>query len=963
MIQALKDMAQQDDQEVLYKRVRISVDNIYRNEIFSINLSRYLMSLYGIQQAKANPITGRILVVFNESVIHEYTIKEEIFHFTNSPSATPKTTHKPGGKTPYHVLSPEHMMKTLKTDFEKGLSKQTAQKRLQQLGANVLSESRRKSLFSNLLEGLNDICVKVLLGSSVVSLFLGQVIEAIALGSIVFFQVALGAIQKSKSETSLNALQNMLIQKAKVIRDGKNLEIDSKQLVPGDIILLESGDKVPADARIISCEDLKVNESSLTGESIGVSKSAKMCPLHAEMSNRHNMLYMGTNVLAGIGKAVVVSTGKNTEIGKIATLLEEIAEETTPLENKAEGFISTLIKIYIATFSVIGSIALLAGMSFAQVLMMGVTFFLGAIPEGLPITVTTCMVLSVRRMAKKNAVVRHLKAVENLGAVDVVCCDKTGTLTLNEMTVRKIYTDGCFYNVSGVGYSPLGEITPSEGESMKKHALEELLKAGVLCNNASLVQVENKWEVQGDPTEGALIAAAGKINLDTNALKTTYICLKEVPFDSQRRYMLSILETKEKETYAYCKGALDTVLEKCSYIYENGKERLLTNADRKKIQFHCNTMAEEALRTLAFSYKKLQHQQEDIEKGFVFLGFVGMEDPPREGVKESIKKCLKAGIKVVMITGDHMKTASAIGRQLGLLTEGLVVCGSDLDKMNDKELDNIISKIQVFARTTPEQKYRIVKALKRQGHIVAMTGDGVNDAPAIKEAHIGIAMGLKGSDVARDAACITLVDDDFSTIVAAIEEGRGVVKNIKSTMKYLFAGAIGEMLAILLSFISGSPVPFLAIQMIWINLVSETLLGSTLAVEPPSEEVMLESANNKPPVLIDRPLKNSIIRRGLAIGISTFALFKGSLLLGASLAKAQTLAFTNFICCQIVNLYDSRSNKSGHTNLYMHIMTGLSAVLLIGILYLPSLNALFGTVPLDPLSLLGLAGGVFISRG
>ncbi|KJF26997.1 haloacid dehalogenase [Clostridium aceticum] len=853
-------------------------------------------------------------------------------------------------------------MKTLKTDLKNGLSNKSSHERLQRLGANVLSENRKKNFFSNLLEGLNDICVKVLLGSSVVSFFLGQFVEAIALGGIVLFQVGLGAVEKSKSETSLNALQNMLIQKAKVIRDGEKAEIDSKQLVPGDLILLEAGDKVPADARIISCEDLKVNESSLTGESIGVLKSAKMCPLHTEMGNRHNMLYMGTNVLSGVAKAVVVCTGKNTEIGKIATMLEEIAEETTPLENKAEGFIGRLIKIYLAAFSVIGSIALLAGMNFVQVLMMGVTFFLGAIPEGLPVTVTTCMVLSVRRMAKKNAVVRHLKAVEHLGSVDVVCCDKTGTLTLNEMTVRKIYADGCSYEVSGIGYSPFGKITLAEGDPTKAASLKELLKAGILCNKASLIQEKNKWEVQGDPTEGALIAAAGKINLDIDAFKTDHTCLKEVPFDSQRRYMLSILETKEKETYAYCKGALDTVLQKCNYIYENGAERLLTKADIENIQLRCNEMAEEALRTLAFAYKKLQHQQEELEKGFVFLGFVGMEDPPREGVKESIKKCLKAGVRVVMITGDHMKTASAIGKQLGLLTEGLVVCGSDLDKMNDRELEDIISKVQVFARTTPEQKYRIVKALKRQGHIVAMTGDGVNDAPAIKEAHIGIAMGMKGSDVARDAACITLVDDDFSTIVAAIEEGRGVVKNLRSVMKYLFAGAIGEMLSILLSFVSGSPIPFLAIQMIWINLVSETLLGSTLAVESPSEEVMLEPASNKPASLIDRPLRNSIVRRGLAIGISTFVLFKGSLLLGASLAKAQTLAFTNFICCQIANLYDSRSNKSGTTNNYMHIMTGLSAVLLAGILYLPILNGLFGTVPLDPLSLLGLAGGIFVSR-
>ncbi|TCP97175.1 cation-translocating P-type ATPase [Serpentinicella alkaliphila] len=944
-------------------------------------MSNYISSLHGVEMAKGNPATGRILVIFDEKHILEETIEDEIDNFINGENRKQKEpllkrlTNVSGNKDinrnvssinssyPFHAMNAAHIEKILKTDFKKGLSSKFIEEKYRKYGLNEITKEKKNGFFSYLREGLKDICVKVLLASSVVSLFLGQFLEAVALGSIVLFQVGLGAVQKSKSEISLDALQNMLVQKSTVIRNGIKQEIDAKYLVPGDIIQLKSGDKVPADARILSCQDLKINESSLTGESVGVYKNNKSCKLDTDVGSRHNMLYMGTTVLSGVVRAVVVSTGRSTEIGKIANMLDTITEESTQLENMAESFITKLIKAYLIFFGIFSSIALLSGRGFAQVLMMGVTFFLGAIPEGLPVTVTTCMVLSVRRMAKKNAIVRRMSAVENLGKANVICCDKTGTLTLNEMTVREIYTNGCVYKVTGSGYSPIGNIEPIEEVDKDWVGLDELLKTGVLCNNATLVKKKDKWEIEGDPTEGALLTVAGKRNISTELLKNNFDCVKEVPFESKRMYMLSVVHNKEDDDYrVYCKGSIDKVLEKCSFIYENGLERLLTKVDKEKIVNHCNEMASKGLRTLSFSCKKLQHQEDDTTKDFVFLGFVGMEDPPREGVKESIKKCSKAGIKVIMITGDHIETARAIGKNLNILTNGLVITGNDLERMSDGELERTINDVQVFARTNPEQKYRIVKALKRLGHTVAMTGDGVNDAPAIKEAHIGIAMGMNGSDVARDAACITLVDDDFSTIVAAIEEGRSVIQNIRSTLKYLFAGAIGEMLTIFFAFVLGLPAPFLAVQMIWINLISETLLGSSLAVESPSDNILLNTSIINKDSLFDKQLRNKIFRRGLSIGLSTFAIFKGSILFGASLAKAKTLAFSNFILCQLINVYDSRFSKDRKPSKYMNIMAGISLLSLIGILYIPLLNSIFGTVPLDIISLSGLVGTVLLSR-
>lgn len=989
MLQAFKGFISVDKELLQYKRMRIPVNAIYRNEKMSIDLSNYVSSIHGVKHSKANPITGKILVIFDEYTVNESTITKQINKHmvktarapnhslptiykgeyieevaTSSEAISPEsyTEYKvcKDVEVPYHSLNRNEIENILNTDSLQGLSNHSVQSKIKEYGLNVISEKKKKSFLSSFIENLDDFTVKVLLGAGAVSFFLGLMPEAIALGGVILFQTALGAAEQHKSESSLHSLKDMLVHKTTVIRNGSKEDIESKYLVPGDIVLLESGDKIPADARIIESENLMTTEASLTGESTYVMKSSHICEEGTELGSRFNMLFMGTNILSGKAKAIVVATGRNTEIGKIASLLDDIENTCPPLQNKAESFINKLIKIYIGCFAAFGGIALLFGRGFAQVLMMGVTFFLGSIPEGLPLVVTSCMALSVQRMSKKNAIVRNLTSVESLGSADVICCDKTGTLTMNEMTVREVYVNSCHYRVSGAGYNPVGEITPIEGYSAQSASLERLTQAAVLCNNATLTSTGDKWEVQGDPTEGALITLARKMNLDVDYIKETHSCVKEVPFDSCKRYMTSVVSSADGN-FAYCKGALNTVLDKCTTIYEDGKERLFTFTDKEKLQSICDKMADKALRILAFAYKKIDNENTEIESNFVFLGLIGMDDPPREGVKESIQKCFNAGIKVVMITGDYMKTAGAVGKQLGLLTDGLILSGSELDNMSDEDLDSTINRIEIFARTTPKQKYRIVKALKRCGHVVAMTGDGVNDAPAIKEADIGIAMGKYGSDIARDVACITLVDDNFSTIVAAIEEGRSVTSNVKNTMKYLFSGAIGEMSSIFLSFAFGLPAPLIAIQMIWINLVSETLLGSSLAVEPPSEDVMNSPPSDKDTPLIDKPLRRSIIRRGAAIGVSTFAIYAGSMIFGLGLNKARTLAFTNFICSQVANVYNCRSNKKAFTNKYMTKMVLSSVALLLGIIYIPFFNSLFGTVPLGPLSFGAVLGSTALS--
>jgi Ca2+-transporting ATPase len=976
------------DKNILYRRIRIYISIIYRNSKEAERFEEYANSLYGVNYSKANPLTGSLLIIFDELITDETVIKTLIYNFIKKLQAPVKDKiinlnerfmnesantisvlepvtktyiNHQGDNSIYHAVGLKKITTDLNTDLRNGLNERYANERIKELGLNVISENKRKSIIAHFLENFNDFSTKLLTGVGFVSLLLGHIAEGAVILGIVALETILGTLKQYKAEKSLYSLKDMMVQSARVIRDSTEYIIDAKYLVPGDIIIVEAGEKIPADARIIGCSDLMTSEASLTGESTPICKRSGTLKADTGLGNRYNMLFMGTNVLSGRGKAIVVATGMNTQIGKIAYMLQNITAEPAPLETKIKNFTNKFTKASFAVCFAISAIGLLSGSTVIEVLMLGISFAIGAIPESLPAVVMAAMSSSVQKMAEKNVIVRKLPAVETLGAANVICCDKTGTLTMNEMTVRKIYTDNNIYSVAGTGYDPKGSIIIYEGDPSRSNGLDRLIAAGVLCNNSNLICCDGKWTVQGDPTEGALISAAHKHNLDINRLRSIYKRTKEIPFDSTRRTM-TVIVSNDEETYIYSKGSISRIMEKCTFIFENGEERLFTKTDKVRLQGIADELGSEALRVLAFAYKKVEKNSRTIDNNFVFIGFVGMEDPPREGVKEAIQKCKCAGIKVVMITGDNKNTAAAIGHELGLLTDGLVVSGNELEQMSDDKLSSIINNIQIFARTSPEQKYRIVKAFKCKGNVVAMTGDGVNDAPAIKEANIGIAMGRNGSDVTKDAADIILVDDNFTTIVGAIEEGRSVYNNIRNSMTYLLSASLSEMFTIFMASAVSGVSPLLSMQVLWINVIAETLLGSTFALERPSDDIMKHPPISKDAPLFDRELNRQVIRRGFGMGISTFALFQGSLMFGASMEKARTLAFTNIIASQLVNVYDCRSNKKSRGNKYMNASAFISASMMACIIYMPFLNSFFEVVPLYPVELAVILGTANFAR-
>ncbi|WP_035795923.1 cation-translocating P-type ATPase [Clostridium akagii] len=976
------------DEKLLSKRIRIPVKIVYRNGEVAQRLVKHMVMLSGVIHCKANPITGNVLVVFNEELANEKNILEHLKIFIgNSKTLTQRNVIKLNSKrndkqakleinakkimqgrdlsesSLWHYKDYSLVATILGTDKRLGLNHHSITQRTKKFGFNVLSEKKKESIFNRFIQNIKDFSTKLLIVVSGASFLIGKIPDAIAIIGIVILQTTLSTLQQNKAENSIYSLKDMMVHKVKVIRDGYEQEINSKYIVPGDLIMLEAGEKIPADARIIECNNLKTSEASLTGESLPVSKSTEVCNKYADLGDRFNMVYMGTDILSGRGKALVVNTGMNTEIGKIATMIQNINTELTPLQKKMMNFTNNLTKICISMCFIAGIGGLVMGRTIGGILTMVISFSVGAMPESLPAIVTVAMAVSVQRMAKRKAIVRKLPSVETLGAANVICCDKTGTLTMNEMTVRKIYVDNTFYSVSGTGYDPKGEITSTESTCASKSALGELLRYGVLCNNSSLSkEKECKWVIKGDPTEGALITVAKKFGIDIKYIKETFKRLQEIPFESSRRYMTVLVETPEGKI-AICKGAMSSVIKNCKTIYENGEEKLLTLTHREKLNEICTDMGKSALRVLGFSFKKIEKREEkNIENNHVFLGMVGMEDPPREDVKKSIQKCHNAGIEVVMITGDNKNTASAIGNELGILTNGMVISGFELENMSDSELDSKIGKVQVFARTSPKQKLRIVKAFKRFGCVVAMTGDGVNDAPAIKEANIGIAMGCNGSDVAKDVADITLVDDKFSTIVSAIEEGRNVSNNITKSVSYLLTGSVGEMIAIFMTTTFTRSLPLLSIQILLVNVICESILGAPLALEVPSEDIM-----NKPPLkkekpIIDGELSKKVLKRGIGIGLSTFAAFEIPQLLGMGIAKARTIAFTNLVFTQIINCYYCRNNTSIRLSKYMVVAMASSVALFTGIIYVPVIRSLIGTVPLNIMDWTLVSALTIISR-
>jgi|TARA_B100001971_G_C18255706_1_gene581897 Ca2+-transporting ATPase len=855
-----------------------------------------------------------------------------------------------------HYKKTEEVFKELNTQKE-GLTEKEVEKRLKKYGYNEIKEAKKISPLKIFLQQFNSAVVYILIAALLISLFLGERIDAIVIGIILILNALFGFYQEYRAEKSIEALKKLSSLKATVIREGKEKDIDAKLLVPGDIIKLETGDKIPADSRIFELINLQTQEAALTGESLPVKKGLNVLPEKTPLADRINMVFSGTIITSGKGKAIVTSTGMNGEIGKIAKLIEGAEEEATPLQKKLNmlGRRLGVITIIVSVIVFLGGI--LKGGSVLEFFIVAVSLAVAAIPEGLPAIVTIGLALSVKRMVKRNALIRKLPSVETLGSTTVICTDKTGTLTKNEMTVKKIYINGNVIDVTGSGYEKKGKFLANNKEINPKE-MELLLRAGVLNNDAAF----DGEQVIGDPTEAALIVSAAKAGIDRDILQKKYPRKDEILFTSERKIMTT-MHNINGEHIAYVKGAPEIVLNKCNSIYENGKIKKLTAIRKNEILEANKQFANHALRVLGFAYKTVMDKSR-TEKNLIFIGLQGMIDPPRDEVKDAITKCKKAGIKVVVITGDNEVTAKAVAHAIGI--EGRSITGKDLDKL--KDLTKYVDDITIYARVNPEHKIKIVDALKKKGHIVAMTGDGVNDAPALKKADIGIAMGITGTDVAKEASDVILTDDNFTSIVNAVEEGRGIYDNIKKFVSYLLSSNTGEVLTIFVAIMLGLPLPLIAIMILWNNLITDGLPALALSVDPPDPDIMERKPRKNHERIISNPIIVRLLIVGFTIMISTLTIFH-FYSTEKYLAYAQTVALCTLMISQMFNVLNCRSEfnslfKIGiFTNMKLWGAILFSVIMQIIAVQTPFFNTFLKTVPLtlmDWLYVVLISSSVFI---
>lgn len=872
----------------------------------------------------------------------------------------------------WHQMSAQSVEHALATDREQGLSEQEAARRLEEAGLNQLEEGEKISAFALLLGQFKDFMVMVLVVATLISGLLGEYTDAITIMAIIVLNACLGFIQEYRAEKSLQALKKLTAPVAHVIRHGELLQLPANQLVPGDIVYIEEGDRVPADLRLFETKGLYIEESALTGESHPVLKEETVLPADEEvgLGDQLNMAFMGTLVTRGSGQGIVVATGMNTQMGQIAALISSTDAVQTPLQLRLAQLGKVLISVAVALTALVVLAGIWHGHDVYTMFLAGVSLAVAAIPEGLPAIVTVALALGVQRMIRRRAVVRQLPAVETLGSTSVICSDKTGTLTQNKMTVTRLWIDQQQIEVTGVGYEPYGQflVDGKPIELDRKLNVRQLVEMGVLCSNASLEQVEEKegrfkkgkyWDIAGDPTEGALVVLGAKSNAWQHELEARYPRLEEFPFDSVRKMMSVLVRYKGGERYVITKGAPEMVLERCKRVIWNGREQPLTPNLKQKILEANDYLADQALRNLALAYRRLaSHEEvtseEEAEQGLVFAGMFGMMDPPREEVKAAIEECKQAGIKTVMITGDYQKTAEAIARQLGLLgNKERVISGKELNQLSDEELLNCVDQIAVYARVSPEHKLRIVKAWQEKGHVVAMTGDGVNDAPAIKAADIGIAMGVTGTDAAKEAAALVLSDDNFTTIKAAIEEGRTIYENIRKFIRYILASNVGEILVMLMAMLLAMPLPLVPIQILWVNLVTDGLPAIALGVDQAERDVLKEPPRDRKENIFARGLGWKIISRGFLIGLVTLLAFWLSLYrFGNDLVTSQTIAFATLVMAQLIHVFDCRSNHSIFhrnplENRWLVLAVLASTAMLVSVIYIDVLQPIFKTAPLN----------------
>jgi len=883
-------------------------------------------------------------------------------------------------RTAWHALPPDEALEKVDGNRD-GLSDDEAKSRLERYGPNQLKQEEGRPWWRRLLEQFNNILMIILLVAAVASLALGHMLDALAIVGVVIIIALIGFIQEGKAEQALESIRNMLSPQASVLRGGKRQTIDAEELVPGDIVMLESGDRVPADLRLLEAKRLRTEEAALTGESTPVDKQTDAVEEDAELGDRSAMVYASTIVVQGTAQGVVVETGTRTEIGRISEMLRGVEQLKTPLLQQLDRAGRVLAIFILAAAALTAAIGVvLHGEPISAMFMAAVGLAVAAIPEGLPAIVTITLALGVQVMAKRNAIIRRLPAVETLGSISTIFSDKTGTLTRNEMTAQAIWLPEGEFRLSGIGFAPEGKLhlapenreSDEHGEEISLDdypALAHFLKVGVLCNDAELAQEDERWTIHGDPTEGALVVAGAKGGFDTRELRDEHPRQDAIPFESERKYMATLNELEGKRLLV--KGAPDRLLEMCHKVRgADGDSEL----DQQKWEDRIHDLSSRGLRVLALAEKEADDisgelSDEDAEQGLVLLGLVGLLDPPREAAIEAVKQCLEAGIRPVMVTGDHGVTAKAIAEQLGFAHTDRALTGREVEEMSDEQLEECILEIDVFARAAPEHKLRLVKAMQAKGGICAMTGDGVNDGPALKRADVGVAMGIQGTEAAKEAAEMVLADDNFATIVGAIEEGRKVYDNIRKTVTFILPTNGGQGLAIMLAVLAGTLLPVTPLQALWVNMVVAVTLGLALAFEKAEDDIMQRQPRDPSAALLDLFLLWRVVFVSILLLIGVFGMFSWILQVqGGSEELARSGAVNMLVMGSAAYLINSRFLVNSTLSLHgifgsrpVWIAIGLVVLLQLGWTYIPFMQTVFGSAALSPIHwLVILAGSVVL---
>lgn len=866
-----------------------------------------------------------------------------------------------------HSDAIDKLKSEFKTDFDKGLTSEQVEANRIVFGKNELEAKKQRTIFNMLFDQFKDFTVIILIIAAVLSMFLKEWVDGIVIIGIVVLNAGLGTYQENKASNALEALKKMASPKTKVSRAGTLAEVDSPSLVPGDIVHLETGDFVPADLRLLESTNLKIDESALTGESVASEKDAKVT-LEADtgIGDRANSAFSGTIVTYGRAKGLVVNTGMNTEIGKIAQMLNEAEDEMTPLQKKLTQFGKMLGLICIAVSVIIIILGFVRGEDMLEIFLTAVSLAVAAIPEGLPAVVTTVLALGMQRMVKRNAIMKRLSAVETLGSTTTICSDKTGTLTQNKMTVQSIFVNEVLYEVTGTGYSFEGEIktdNASEGNEDKyvslPHEATWLFRAAALCNDS---EIENEICI-GDPTEGALVVLAQKAGLDYKSLRAEIPRLDEFPFDSERKLMSTVHEIEGKKTQL-TKGATDELISRCDTVMLAGEIKPLTDALKEVILNQNKAYAQNALRVIGYAMKTLNVDEKaiDSENHMTFIGMSGMIDPPREEAIKAIKVCRKAGIKVVMITGDHITTATAIAKRMGIIEkDDEAIEGAAVNGLEEMALVELLKHKRVFARVSPEHKVKIVKALKSGGEVVAMTGDGVNDAPALKNADIGVAMGITGTDVSKEAADMILTDDNFASIVSAVEEGRIIYSNIRKFVGFLLSCNVGEILIIFIAMVANWGVPLVPIQLLWVNLITDSLPAFSLGMEKGEKSIMDVPPRKKEEPIVDKKMAIAIVFQSIGLAVAVLTSYRVGFIMASGhneIVTARTFAFATLIFGEMLRAYSARRENEFiwhfniFTNKFLNISVVIAVALLMIVVYVPALQGVFSTIALSPVQLL-----------